>query len=132
MMDLIFTRTSNRCRRVLERLYRVYAFEVIESVIEYWSIEQVSSLHDSIIKASDGHQASESGKVAFDIVDFLTASAQNVVHMVCESIAWRVSPSAGERSRKQVLNPELYGFQISSCPRYLLLRIERIPFYLHS
>ena len=37
----IFARTSSRCRKVLERLYRAHAFEVIESVIDYWHIDQV-------------------------------------------------------------------------------------------
>ncbi|KAI5120784.1 hypothetical protein M0805_002411 [Coniferiporia weirii] len=92
-LEHIFIRTSARCRKVLEKLFRAHAFEVIESVIEYWSLDRESS--------------PGTGKVAFDIVDFLTASAQNVVHMVCESISWRVSATAGERSRKQVLNPEL-------------------------
>ncbi|EJC98757.1 uncharacterized protein FOMMEDRAFT_170958 [Fomitiporia mediterranea MF3/22] len=88
----LFARTSNRCRKVLERLYRAHAFEVIESVIECWHIDQ---------------DKDKLGQVAFDIVDFLTASAQNVVHIVCESISWRINPTAGERTRKQVLNPEL-------------------------
>ncbi|THH09322.1 hypothetical protein EW145_g2101 [Phellinidium pouzarii] len=89
----IFNRTSSRCRKVFEKFFRAHAFEVIESVIECWDADQENAL--------------KAGKEAFDIVDFLTASAQNVVHMVCESISWRISPIVGERSRKQVLNPEL-------------------------
>lgn len=42
----------------------------------------------------------------FEIVDILSASAQTVVHMLCESISHRVSP-APERSRKIALNPNL-------------------------
>lgn len=37
-----FAKTSNRCRKVLERLYKSHAFEVIESLIEYWNIDKVS------------------------------------------------------------------------------------------
>ncbi|KAH8110602.1 Dopey, N-terminal-domain-containing protein [Phellopilus nigrolimitatus] len=105
----IFTRTSSRCRKVFDKLYRVHAFEVIESVIEYWNVDQ---------------SALKPGKVAFDIVDFLTASAQNVVHMVCESISWRISPTAGERSRKQVLNPELTDAILFMFLEEYLLKLE--------
>lgn len=37
----VFARVFQRCQRVLERLYRAHAFEVIESVIEYWESQQV-------------------------------------------------------------------------------------------
>lgn len=38
-------------------------------------------------------------------MDVLIANAQNAVHMICESISWRVSGL--ERTRKQAINPEL-------------------------
>lgn len=40
-LSLIFDRTLARCRKTLEKLFRVRAFEVIESVIEYWNTEKV-------------------------------------------------------------------------------------------
>lgn len=43
-LSLIFDRTLARCRKTLEKLFRVRAFEVIESVIEYWNIEKVGVL----------------------------------------------------------------------------------------
>ncbi|KAL5535972.1 hypothetical protein ACEPAF_4066 [Sanghuangporus sanghuang] len=107
-LSLIFTQTFSRCRRALERLYRAHAFEVIESVIERWNIDQ------------ENHKT---GNAAFDIVDFLTASAQNVVHMVCESISWRIGPTA-ERSRKQVLNPELTDFLLLTFLEEYLSKLE--------
>ncbi len=42
---------------------------------------------------------------AFDLTDVLISNAQNAVHMMCESISWRVSGL--ERTRKQAVNPEL-------------------------
>ena len=41
----------------------------------------------------------------YEIVDFLTPSAQNVVHMTCESVACRVGPP--EKNKKAPLNPNL-------------------------
>lgn len=108
-LALIFSRTNNRCRKAFEKLFHAHSFEVTESVIECWSIDQVYYIFSRknvalISELSQDKQKSE--QVSFDIVDFLTSSAQNVVHMVCESISLRISPS-NER-RKQVLNPELY------------------------
>ena len=36
-LNLIFTRTRTRCRRVLEHLFREYSLEVMESVVDCWS-----------------------------------------------------------------------------------------------
>ena len=36
-LQLIFTRTRTRCRRVLEHLFREYSLEVMESVVDCWS-----------------------------------------------------------------------------------------------
>lgn len=49
---------------------------------------------------------SDDGVAAFDLVDVLTSSAQNVVHMLCEGVASRIQISA-ERPRKQFANPLL-------------------------
>lgn len=43
---------------------------------------------------------------AFELVDSLIANATHVVHMICESISYRMA-AASERSRKQVVNPDL-------------------------
>ena len=39
---------------------------------------------------------------SFELVDVLIASAQNIVHMICERITCRISGS-----RKRVVNPNL-------------------------
>jgi hypothetical protein len=45
--------------------------------------------------------------LVFELVDTLTSSAQNLVHMICESIACRL-PGLSDKSRRQVINPDLY------------------------
>jgi hypothetical protein len=36
----------------------------------------------------------------FEIVDLLAASAQTVIHMLCESISMRLSSNLGDRGRR--------------------------------
>ncbi|KAF9056037.1 Dopey, N-terminal-domain-containing protein [Panaeolus papilionaceus] len=91
-MSLIYNRTRLRCRRILEHLFRVQSGEVFESLIDWWS-------RDLTLSAT-------SPDAAFELVDVLVANAQNAVHMVCESIAFRILGSS-ERSRKQATNSNL-------------------------
>jgi hypothetical protein len=49
-------------------------------------------------KAQDG--------AAFELVDVLISSAQTAVHMICESISYRLS-GVSEKSKKQAVNPNL-------------------------
>ena len=46
-------------------------------------------------------------ETAFQIIDFLTASAQNVVHLICESIFTRINPAV-EKSKRIVVNNKLW------------------------
>ncbi|KAG6813245.1 hypothetical protein H0H92_012882 [Tricholoma furcatifolium] len=90
-LSLIYTRTRTRSRRVLEHFFRVQAVEVFESVIDCWN-----RFPDSTIPAD----------AAFELVDDLVSSAQNAVHMICESISCRIS-GVNEKSKKQTFNPNL-------------------------
>jgi len=58
----------------------------------------------------------------FEIVDFLTPSAQNVVHMTCESIAVRITPS--DKSKKAPLNPSLSEAALFTFLEDYLRRLE--------
>ncbi|OBZ78644.1 Protein dopey-1 [Grifola frondosa] len=84
-LALIYTRTRTKCRRVLEHIFRVHSTEVLESIVDCW--------HNELLDGS-------SGTAAFDLVDILTSSAQNAVHMLCESIACR-TPGLLERTKRQ-------------------------------
>jgi len=44
-LNLMFNRTRFRCRRVLEHLFRVQSGEVFESIVDWWSRENLVSLH---------------------------------------------------------------------------------------
>ncbi len=100
-ITLIYSRSRARCRRVLEHLFRAYSLEVLESIIECWArgtvrnahISQTSSMALIVLFLQDTDSA------AFELTDVLTSSAQNVVHMVCESISIRI-PGMPERTRK--------------------------------
>ena len=52
-----------------------------------------------------------SPNAAFELIDVLIANAQNVVHIICESITCRVS-GASEKGKRQAINPNLYVFSI--------------------
>ena len=93
-LSMIYSRTRVRCRRVLEHLFRMQSAEVLESVIDCWSRESgvCFALHfsglssDKQAQASSGHDSA-----SFELVDVLISSAQNAVHMICESITCRIS-----------------------------------------
>ncbi|KAI0964349.1 hypothetical protein AcW1_001188 [Taiwanofungus camphoratus] len=88
-LSLIYSKTRTRCRRVFEHLFRIHSTEVLESIVECWS-------RTSIPETS----------AAFEIVDHLASSAQNVVHMICESISSR-TPGLSDRTKKQAATPNL-------------------------
>ncbi|KAF5384809.1 hypothetical protein D9615_001099 [Tricholomella constricta] len=91
-LSLVYNRTRIRCRRVLEHLFRVQSFEVFESIVDCWS--------------RDLPNPNMSPDAAFELIDVLVSSAQNAVHMICESISCRIS-GLSEKSRKQAINPNL-------------------------
>ena len=62
---------------------------------------------------------------AYDLVDVLTASAQNAVHMLCESISCR-TPGLSERTRKTVVFPDLSVFLIISENSELMQGLRRL------
>ncbi|KAG6817586.1 hypothetical protein H0H87_006963 [Tephrocybe sp. NHM501043] len=107
-LSLVYNRTRIRCRRVLEHLFRTQAVEVFESVVDCWS-----RIPDSKI-APDA---------AFELVDVLVSSAQNAVHMICESISSRIS-GISEKSRKQALNPNLTDAVLFKFLERYLRRLE--------
>ncbi|KAI0050603.1 hypothetical protein FA95DRAFT_1536117 [Auriscalpium vulgare] len=88
-LSQICSRSRTRCRRVFEHFFRIQSAEVLESIIECW-------YRDNAV----------SNSAAFELVDTLTSSAQTVVHMVCESVSYRVS-GLSERTRRQVVNPNV-------------------------
>lgn len=60
------------------------------------------SKHILIFQKLKGNKTS----AAFELVDMLTSSAQNAVHMLCESISMRTGPGA-EKVRKVAINPNV-------------------------
>ena len=80
----------------------------METLVECW-------LEDTRVRAVTGINAcltayklrGSDGNAAFELVDLLTSSAQNAVHMLCESIAMRSTP-ASERVRRMAVNPNVY------------------------
>ncbi len=63
-------------------------------------------VHLCVMHLTELKQSLKEEVAAFELVDILTSSAQNVVHMICESIASRVLASP-ERSRRPTINPNL-------------------------
>lgn len=94
-VTLIYSRAKLRCRRALERLFRAQSSEVMETLVECW-------LEDTRLRESNGN-------AAFELVDLLTSSAQNAVHMLCESISMRTTP-ASERVRRMAVNPNVTDY----------------------
>ncbi|KAJ3545543.1 hypothetical protein NM688_g5613 [Phlebia brevispora] len=105
-LTLIYTRSRTRCRRVLEHLFREYSLEVTESIVDCWS-----------------RGPSHENPAAFELIDVLTSSAQNVVHMICESISMRV-PGMPERLRKHGLCPTLSDITLFDFLEQYLRRLE--------
>ncbi|KAF8915027.1 Dopey, N-terminal-domain-containing protein [Mucidula mucida] len=108
LLALIFTRVRVRCRRVLEHLFRVQAAEVFEAIVDCWN--------------KDVGTPTISEHSAFDLTDVLISNAQNAVHMMCESISWRVSGL--ERTRKQAVNPELSDNALFKFLELYMARLE--------
>ncbi|TFY67972.1 hypothetical protein EVG20_g3733 [Dentipellis fragilis] len=86
-LSMIFSKARVRCRRVFEHFFRVQSSEVLESIIDCWNKENAPL-------------------TAFELVDALTSSAQNVVHMVCESISSRML-GFSDKSRRHAINPNV-------------------------
>lgn len=112
--SLIFSRVRLRCRKALERLFRAQSGEVMECIVECWhgsddasvSPEPTEGILRFIVEAL--YQDSPTATNAtFEIVDILSASAQTVVHMLCESISHRAMPTP-ERSKRLAINNSLY------------------------
>ncbi|CAK5264480.1 unnamed protein product [Mycena citricolor] len=108
-LELIYSRTRLRCRRVLEHLFRVQSAEVFESIIDYWNRE----LPESQLPYEQ----------AFELVDVLISSAQGVVHMVCESITIRMT-GVSEKTKKQAINPDLTDAVLFKFLEQYLARLE--------
>ncbi|KAI5833359.1 hypothetical protein K523DRAFT_343112 [Schizophyllum commune Tattone D] len=104
-LSLIYTRTRLRCRRVLEHLYRVYPVEVFESIVECWMRER------------------ETDDPTMELVDVLFTSAQNVVSMICDSIATRVT-MASDKARRAASNPAVTDAVLFKFLEQYLERLE--------
>ncbi|TFY81819.1 hypothetical protein EWM64_g2190 [Hericium alpestre] len=105
-ISLIFTKARLRCRRVFEHLFRVKSPEVMESIVDCWNKEGTPS-------------------AAFELVDALTSSAQNVVLMTCESISIRVAGlSLADKSRKHAINPDVSDGVLFTFLEQYLQRLE--------
>lgn len=94
-LEMIYSRTRLRCRRVLEYLFRAYPSEVLEGVVSCWD-------RDLAVQPKDANPAESA---AFELVDILIASSHSAVHMICESIVIR-SSSGSEKSRRY-MNPDV-------------------------
>ncbi|KAL1738627.1 hypothetical protein HDZ31DRAFT_78212, partial [Schizophyllum fasciatum] len=104
-LSLIFTRTRLRCRRVLEHFFRVYPVEVFESVVECWMRER------------------ETEDATMELVDVLFTSAQNVVAMICDSIATRVT-MVSDKARRAASNPTVTDAVLFKFLEQYLQRLE--------
>ncbi|KAK7025465.1 hypothetical protein VNI00_015993 [Paramarasmius palmivorus] len=107
-LSLIYNRTRQRCRRVLEHIFRVQSGEVFESMVECWNAEVP--------------EFSFAADAPFELIDGLIASAQNAVHMVCESISLRVT--GGSEKKKQMVNPDLTDAVLFQFLEQYLQRLE--------
>jgi hypothetical protein len=105
---LISSKSRLRCRRVFEHFFRVQPSEVMESIIDCWYRDAgVRSITMFISRAVLSYlQNSTQQAAAFELIDALTSSAHTVVHMISESISCRI-PGLSDKSRKQVINPNL-------------------------
>ncbi|KAH7100146.1 Dopey, N-terminal-domain-containing protein [Auriculariales sp. MPI-PUGE-AT-0066] len=101
--SLICSRSLSRCKRVLERLFRAQSMEVLESAVECWKRDPAQG-------------------TLFEVVDFLTQSAQNVVHMTCESIGTRIGPP--EKNKKTPPNQNLTDAALFTFLEEYLRRLE--------
>ncbi|KAF9270860.1 hypothetical protein L218DRAFT_952937 [Marasmius fiardii PR-910] len=107
-LSLIYNRTRLRCRRALEHIFRAQSGEVLESIIQCWNTE----FTDFTIPTD----------APFELIDVLIASAQNAVHMICESISLRTVGSS-ERKR-QTINPDLNDLALFKFLEQYIRRLE--------
>lgn len=68
----VCSRSSERCQKVLEQLYRLQPIEVVQTLAERWSTG------DGMLKEDP-----QSSMASFEILDLLAPSAQTVVSMLC-------------------------------------------------
>ncbi|KAG8710253.1 hypothetical protein FRC11_004702, partial [Ceratobasidium sp. 423] len=83
-ISLTYGRARMRCRKVFERIFRVQSTDVLEILVDCWD---------------KGENSPDMTLRTFEIVDILAASAQTVIHMLCESISMR-STGPGDRGRR--------------------------------
>ncbi|KAJ8084790.1 hypothetical protein PM082_003567 [Marasmius tenuissimus] len=107
-LSLIYDRTRLRCRRALEHIFRVQSGEVFESIVECWN--------------TDFSEFAISTDAPFELIDVLIASAQNAVHMVCESISLRMV--GGSEKKRQMINPDLSDQVLFKFLEQYLRRLE--------
>ncbi|CAE6407081.1 unnamed protein product [Rhizoctonia solani] len=84
-ISLTYGRARMRCRKVFERVFRVQSADVLEILVDCWD---------------KGESSSDMTLRTFEIVDLLAASAQTVIHMLCESISTRSTVGPGDRGRR--------------------------------
>ncbi|KAI0639909.1 Dopey, N-terminal-domain-containing protein [Trametes polyzona] len=110
-LSLIYGRARTRTKRVLEHLFRAHSSEVLEAVVDCW--------HDQALARADSVETSS----AYDLVDVLTASAQNAVHMLCESISCR-TPGLLERTKKTIALADLSDMTLFDFLEQYMKRLE--------
>ncbi|KAH9858301.1 Dopey, N-terminal-domain-containing protein [Lenzites betulinus] len=108
---LIHSRARTRTKRVLEHLFRAHSSEVLEAVVDCW--------HDQVLARPDSVDTSS----AYDLVDVLTANAQNAVHMLCESIACR-TPGLLERTKRTIALVDLLDMTLFDFLEQYMKRLE--------
>ncbi|QRW09045.1 hypothetical protein RhiLY_08044 [Ceratobasidium sp. AG-Ba] len=109
-ISLTYARARLRCRKVLERIFRVQSAEVLEIMVECWE---------------KGEESAAMTLRTFEIVDLLAASAQTVVHMLCESISTRLPNNLGDRGRRpSVQNPALSDIVLFKFLQEYLAKLE--------
>ncbi|KAI0830814.1 Dopey, N-terminal-domain-containing protein [Trametes gibbosa] len=110
-LTLIYGRARTRTKRVLEHLFRAHSSEVMEAVVDCWN-DQILARPDSVETSS-----------AYDLVDVLATSAQNAVHMLCESISCR-TPGLSERTKKIIALPDLLDMTLFDFLEQYMKRLE--------
>ncbi|KAJ7204429.1 Dopey, N-terminal-domain-containing protein [Mycena pura] len=121
-LSMIYARTRLRCRRVLEHLFRVQSAEMFESIIDCWNrdLPVGVTLGLGYMSLTIAKESQVPYEQAFELVDVLIASAQSAVHMICESITWRVSG----QTKKQAINPDLTDVVLFKFLEQYLQRLE--------
>jgi hypothetical protein len=101
---MIYYRARTRCRRALEHLFKAHPLEVLESVVEYWYRNETVNTSNSHVRLVLNNSTQREDSGSLELVDILTSSAQNVVHMLCETITVRI-PDMSDRPRRHILCP---------------------------